>query len=104
MDINICFILWVSYILKFYFLIGEDFDYSVRMEFIEIKKKLGEGGFGAVYLAYDQLLKQEVAVKVLNFAQNIKNSHMITKEIEALSQLKHKNIVKLLDYFALPKK
>lgn len=53
MDINICFILWVSYILKFYFLIGEDFDYSVRMEFIEIKKKLGEGGFGAVYLAYD---------------------------------------------------
>lgn len=29
---------------------------------------------------------------------------MITKEIEALSQLKHKNIVKLLDYFALPKK
>ena len=56
--------------LQFYilFFLGEDFDYSVRMEFIEIKKKLGEGGFGAVYLAYDQLLKQEVAVKVLNFA------------------------------------
>jgi hypothetical protein len=39
----------------FYFL-GEDFDYSVRMEFIEIKLKLGEGGFGSVFLAYDTLL------------------------------------------------
>lgn len=29
---------------------------------------------------------------------------MITKEITALSQLKHRNIVKLIDYFSLPKK
>lgn len=36
--------------------IGDDFDFSVRMEFIELKKKLGEGGFGSVYLAYDKLL------------------------------------------------
>jgi serine/threonine protein kinase len=54
------------------------------MEFIQISKKLGEGGFGSVYLAYDNLLKMEVAVKILNFSQNIKMSHMITKEIEAL--------------------
>ena len=31
-------------------------------------------------------------------------SHMFTKEIEALGQLKHKGIVKLYDYFPLPKK
>jgi serine/threonine protein kinase len=85
--------------------IGEDFDHSVRMEFIETKEKLGEGGFGSVFLAYDKLFKQEVAIKVLNFAsQSAKNSHMITKEIEALSKLHHKNIVKLFDYFPLPKK
>ena len=29
---------------------------------------------------------------------------MITKEIEALGSLRHKNIVKLYDYFPLPKK
>jgi hypothetical protein len=29
-------------------------------------------------------LQQEVAIKVLNFADNVKASHMITKEVEAL--------------------
>jgi len=38
------------------------------MEFIEMKQKLGEGGFGSVFLAYDKLFNQEVAIKVLNFA------------------------------------
>jgi len=84
-------------------LIGEDFDHQVRMEFIEMKRKLGEGGFGSVFLAHDRLLDQEVAIKILNF-QCSKTSHMITKEIEALGSLRHKNIVKLYDYFPLPKK
>lgn len=34
-----------------FYSMGEDFDHSVRMEFIQTKKKLGEGGFGQVYLA-----------------------------------------------------
>mmetsp|Transcript_12380 Transcript_12380/g.19272 ORF Transcript_12380/g.19272 Transcript_12380/m.19272 type:complete len:119 (+) Transcript_12380:72-428(+) len=36
---------------------GEPFDHQVRMEFIKMQKKLGEGGFGSVYLAYDELIK-----------------------------------------------
>lgn len=74
------------------------------MEFIDIERKLGEGGFGSVYLGHDKLLSQQVAIKLLNFGTSVKNSNMITKEIDALGQLRHKNIVKLLDYFPLPKK
>ena len=74
------------------------------MEFLDMKCKLGEGGFGSVFLADDKIIKAEVAIKVLNFNHNVKMSHMITKEIEALGQLKHKNIVRLHDYFPLPKK
>jgi|AACY02.8.fsa_nt_gi hypothetical protein len=48
--------------------IGEDFDYQVRMEFISIKCKLGEGGFGSVFLADDKIIKAEVAIKILNFS------------------------------------
>ena len=87
-----------------FYLSGEDFDYQVRMEFITMQEKLGEGGFGSVFLAKDKIIKTDVAIKILNFSTNVKMSHMITKEIEALGQLKHKNIVKLHDYFPLPKK
>jgi serine/threonine protein kinase len=38
------------------------------MEFIEMKSKLGEGGFGSVYLAYDKITKEDVAIKILNFS------------------------------------
>lgn len=65
---------------------------------------MGEGGFGSVFLAYDSIVQEDVAIKILNFSSNAKQAHMITKEIEALGQLRHKNIVKLYDYFPLPKK
>ena len=42
--------------LIFLFLTGEPFDYSVRMTFIEVVEKLGEGGFGEVHLGNDRFL------------------------------------------------
>ena len=50
-----------------FYSMGEPFDYQVRMELIEKKQKLGEGGFGSVYLAFDSLVQKDVAIKILNF-------------------------------------
>lgn len=86
------------------FFIDEDFDYSVCMEFLTLKNKLGQGGFGSVYLGWDGLNKREVAVKIISSGDNIYNSTMMYKEIEALRSLNHKNIVKFYHSFPLPKK
>ena len=75
----------------------EDFDYSVRVNALKFVKKLGEGGFGEVNLCIDELSGNEVAVKYLNFGAKPISNNMIKKEVEALSGLRHKNIVKLVD-------
>jgi serine/threonine protein kinase len=85
-------------------LLAEPFDFSVCMEFLELKGKLGEGGFGQVYLAYDTLNKRQCAVKILNSNDHPLTPHMMNKEIEALAKLKHKHIVKMYNSFPLPKK
>lgn len=74
------------------------------MDFLDLKQKLGQGGFGQVYLAYDNLNKREVAVKILNSNDHPLNPHMMNKEIEALKKLKHRHIVKMYSSFPLPKK
>ena len=80
---------------------GDDFDYSVRVQALKYKKHLGKGGFGEVNMCTDELTGEEVAVKYLSFSTKISNQ-MIKKEVEALSGLKHKNIVKLLDAIPQP--
>lgn len=74
------------------------------MEFLELKGKLGEGGFGQVYLAWDTLNQRQVAVKILCSQDHPLTPHMMNKEIEALAKLKHRHIVKMYNSFPLPKK
>lgn len=74
------------------------------MEPLEFKEKLGEGGFGHVYLAYDKKLEKEVAVKILNFGDHPLNLNLVTKETEALTRLNHKHIVKMYKSFPIPSK
>ena len=83
-----------------FYSLTEDFDYSVRTNALKFKSHLGKGGFGEVNLCHDELTGEMVAVKTLNFGRQISNQ-MVKKEVEALSGLRHRNIVKLLD--AIPK-
>ena len=65
----------------------------------EIKKELGKGGMGVVYLAYDTKLKRQVALKLLpeHFTTNIDRVRRFQQEAFTVSRLNHKNIVTIYD-------
>jgi hypothetical protein len=65
----------------------------------EIKRKLGQGGFGAVYLAHDRRLEVEKAIKVI--PEMLKNDIMamdnLRREAQTMLGLNHPNIVRMYD-------
>lgn len=67
----------------------------------EIRGKLGQGGLGAIYLAYDQMLHREVALKRIissdAHSSNPETSNQLAKEAGALSALQHPHIVTIFD-------
>jgi eukaryotic-like serine/threonine-protein kinase len=68
----------------------------------EAKRSVGSGGMAEVYLAYDQLLDRDVALKALN-EQLARDPHFIERfrrEARTAARLSHPNIVALHDYGA----
>jgi serine/threonine-protein kinase len=61
----------------------------------KLVKLLGAGGMGAVYLADDQLVRRQVAVKVLSrhFTQEREAVSRFKREARAAVQLRHPNLV-----------
>jgi formylglycine-generating enzyme required for sulfatase activity len=64
-----------------------------------VEELLGEGGFGAVYLAYDPQLNRKVAVKVPHAHHVSEPAHAerFLAEAQILADLKHPHIVRVLD-------
>ena len=64
-----------------------------------IVKLIGRGGMADVYLAYDVILKREVAVKVLksDMADDDTALERFKREAGAVTQLSHPNIVDVYD-------
>ncbi len=60
-----------------------------------IEKKLGEGGMGEVYLAFDNSLERPVALKILSdeFSQDTNRVLRLKQEAKAASSLNHPNII-----------
>jgi eukaryotic-like serine/threonine-protein kinase len=61
---------------------------------------LGKGGFGEVYLAYNEKTQEEIALKVLQPRMNSTEYvvNLFLREIENTKALNHPNIVTLRDY------
>jgi WD40 repeat protein/serine/threonine protein kinase/ABC-type sugar transport system substrate-binding protein len=70
----------------------------------ELKEVLGKGGFGAVYRAYQPLVKREVAMKVIlpAFANRPSFVRRFETEAQLVAQLEHLYIVPLYDYWRDP--
>jgi len=64
-----------------------------------IRRVLGKGGFGSVYLAFDSLLKRDVAIKVPHGAnsENDELKSRFLRESRAVARLNHPSIVRVLD-------
>lgn len=65
----------------------------------EVKRLLGAGGMGEVYLAFDEKLKRKVALKLLpvEFTSNDERVKRFELEARAISSLNHPNIVTVHD-------
>src|SRR2546430_988969 len=70
----------------------------------ELQEVLGEGGFGAVYRAFQPLVKREVAIKVIRgtYINRPEFVRRFESEAQLIAQLEHLHIVPLYDFWRDP--
>jgi serine/threonine protein kinase len=70
----------------------------------EIMSRLGRGGFGEVYEAFDRWLEKRVALKTLRPRESAAPDPLerFKKELKAAIQIKHVNVCQLFDLFLPP--
>ncbi|MDX6606822.1 MAG: eukaryotic-like serine/threonine-protein kinase, partial [Solirubrobacterales bacterium] len=59
-----------------------------------IEDRIGSGGFGTVYRAWDERLQRPVAVKVIDREHG---ALRVTREAQAVARLSHRNIATLYE-------
>jgi serine/threonine protein kinase len=62
-----------------------------------LNQRLGEGGMSEVYLAYDELMHRDIAIKVMS-SSNSEYIERFQREVEAVGNLHHNHILPAFDY------
>jgi predicted Ser/Thr protein kinase len=62
----------------------------------QLRERLGEGGMGCVYRAFDQVLQREVALKLMRDPDSAASSHLL-REARAQSRVTHDNVCRVYD-------
>lgn len=76
--------------------------HAPRLDRYTILERLGSGGFGTVFAAYDERLDRKVAIKVVRVGAGRRASERLVDEAKALAKLAHPNIVAVFDVNPLP--
>jgi tetratricopeptide (TPR) repeat protein/predicted Ser/Thr protein kinase len=69
----------------------------IRLGHYVLLHKLGRGGMGVVYAAYDERLDRRVAIKLLRSSGRVKAGLRLKREAQALARLSHPNVVQIHD-------
>jgi len=79
---------------------GQALQPGMRFARYQIVSRLGAGGMGEVYLAYDAQLRRNVALKLLapELTQNERGLHRFEHEAHAASALNHPNILTIYEF------
>ncbi len=87
--------------------VGRSVDWAHKgrvMDSYEVRRKLGAGAYGSVYLASHRATGRAVVVKAIKTAgMSARERSDVTQEVKVLSQLRHRNIVEYRDSFADPR-
>src|SRR5258707_979956 len=72
---------------------------GTKLGHYEIRSKIGEGGMGEVYLAWDTKLNRKVALKFFPaaLAANRERMERFVREAKAASALNHPNIITIYE-------
>jgi serine/threonine protein kinase len=70
----------------------------------ELLERIGAGGFGAVYRAYQTTISREVAIKIIlpGWANNPEFIRRFETEAQVIARLEHPHIIPLHDYWRDP--
>jgi len=63
----------------------------------EVRERIGRGGSGTVYRAFDPEMKREVALKVLEGSLEREEARVLRNEAQTLATLSHPNVVRVHD-------
>ena len=75
-----------------------------RIKGYELREIIGTGGFGAVYLAHQQMIGREVAIKIIlpEYASQPDFIRRFEVEAQVVARLEHPHIIPLYDYWRDP--
>jgi tetratricopeptide (TPR) repeat protein/predicted Ser/Thr protein kinase len=70
-----------------------DFDDAATVGAYTVLHRIGQGGMGTVFAAYDLQLDRKIALKVLHPSRQGKNRLRVLREAQALAKLSHPHVV-----------